>query len=61
MRPSFGIGDSTSENPQMYVLSFAQRKFWAPKEGEEAVTQENIQKLLENHKAGSLVESKLNL
>jgi len=61
MRPSFGIGDSTSENPQMYVLNFAQKKFWAPKEGEEAVTQENIQKLLENHKAGHLVESKLNL
>jgi len=61
MRPSFGIGDSTSENPHMFVLSFTARKFWAPNAGEEAVTLENIEKLLENHKAGKLVESKLNL
>jgi len=45
----------------MFVLSFTARKYWRPKEGEEAVTVENIQKLLDNHKAGSLVESKLDL
>jgi len=45
--------------PQMCVLNFVDRKFWTPKEGEEAVTDENIQKLLDNHKAGSLAESKL--
>jgi len=47
------------QKPQMFVLNFTQKKFWTPKEGEEAVTEENIQKLLTNHKAGSLAESNL--
>jgi len=45
--------------PQMFVLKFTEKKFWTPKEGEEAVTDENIQKLLDNHQAGYLAESKL--
>jgi len=46
------------EKPQMYILKFSSGLFWAPKEGEGDVTLENIQKLIDNHKAGSLVESK---
>jgi len=49
------------DKPSMFVLNFTSRKFWRPKEGEEAVTVENIQKLLDNHKAGSLVDSTLEL
>jgi len=49
------------DKPSMFILSFTARKFWRPKEGEEAVTVENIQRLLDNHKAGSLTESKLEL
>merc|ERR1711988_1708217 len=49
------------DKPSMFILSFTAKKFWRPKEGEEAVTVENIQRLLDNHKAGSLTESKLGL
>jgi len=58
MRPSFGMSSQVGK-PQMFVLNFTGRKFWTPKEGEEAVTDENIQKLLDNHQAGYLAESKL--
>merc|ERR1712183_1202371 len=60
MRPSFGMSSQVGK-PQMFVLNFTGRKFWTPKEGEEAVTEENIQKMLDNHQAGYLAESKLNL
>merc|ERR1712183_177188 len=50
-----------SEKPSMFVLSFTSRKFWRPIDGEEAVTSENIQKLLDNHKAGKLTAGNLEL
>lgn len=56
-----GDAEPQAGKHQMFVLNFVGRKFWTPKEGEEAVTDENIQKLLDNHQAGYLAESKLNL
>merc|ERR1712232_405627 len=62
MRPSFGLSKpGENEEPKMYVLVFTARKFFAANQGDEAVTVENIQKLLDNHKAGTLTESKLDL
>jgi len=62
MRPSFALPQAGEDKQaKMFVLSFTARKFWAANSGEEAVTVENIQKLLDNHKAGTLTESKLNL
>lgn len=61
MRPSFGLPKQADAQARMFVLSFTARKFWAPNAGEEAVTVENIQKLMDNHKAGTLTESKLDL
>jgi len=61
-RPSFGMSVpplTKYEAPKMIVVSFQEKKFWTPKEGEEAVTEENIQKLLDNHRAGYLAESKV--
>jgi len=50
-----------SEKPSMFVLNFTSRKYWRPKEGEEAVTSENIQKLLDAHKADQLTANTLEL
>merc|ERR1712166_1040314 len=47
------------EKPTMMILNFNSKLFWTANEGEEAVTHENIQKLLDNHQAGNLAESKL--
>jgi len=47
------------EKPTMMILNFNSKLFWTANEGEEAVTHENIQKLLHNHQAGNLTESKL--
>merc|ERR1711976_893562 len=57
----FDMCTKCHEKASMFILSFTARKFWRPKEGEEAITVENIQRLLDNHKAGSLTESKLEL
>jgi len=58
---AYAAGDALPqfEKPTMMILNFNSKLFWAPKEGEEAVTHENIQKLLDNHQAGNLAESKL--
>jgi len=53
--------DASPQKPTMFILNFGERKFWAPKEGECDVTHENMQKLLDNHRSGSLAESKLNM
>jgi len=52
---------SQIQKPTMFILNFNSKLFWTPKEGECAVTHENIQKLLDNHRSGSLAESKLNM